>query len=169
MTLPFAPDPASPDDPIAEGPPEPIVEDSLAEPDPQDIAPPEEPAEVEEPPVPDEAATAAPIDQPVVLGAETEQSATALGYLRDATPDGVLIHVMITADGTEPVDLGQLELGAELADGQAVTALLPAVILQPQETWEADVLLDAVVEDLAPGTSVLRWTLLGQADQYSTL
>ena len=152
---------------VDEGEPAPIPDDSLAEPDPADIE--AAPAiEEEEPAEPDTADDALAMEIPIILGAEPV-TLTALTYLRDSTPEGVLIHAMITADGTEPADLGLLELGVELSDGQVVEAVLPDVKLESGETWEADLLLDAVVADLAPGASVVRYTFSGEADRFARL
>lgn len=152
---------------VTTGTPEPIVDDALAPAAPDDVR--------SDDSVPMEADTGAttpgdalPMEQPVAI-ADESRSFTALTYLRDSTPQGVLVHVTVTADGQDPVSLDQIELGFEFSDGQVHVTTLPAETLEPTRTWEADLLLEAVVTDLAPGASVVRYTWGDQPDQYSRL
>lgn len=161
MPFPMNPGDAPAVDP---GPPAPIVDDSLGDPDPADVAAPPSIEEIEAAD-PSSTAAALPIDTPIVLGTERSRL-TVLSYLRDATPDGVLIHVMATADGADPSRLEQLSLELRLPGGDSAQLVLPAQSLAMGDSWEADLLFPVVAADLAPGASVLRLVFPGQAAQF---
>lgn len=164
--MPFPTTPIDPDA-VDEGAPTPIVEDSLAAPEDADVTPEVDP-EFEQLPEPVTAEEALPLETPVAL-ADGDRSVTLLSYLRDATDEGVLVHVLATAAGLEPVRLDEIELGVEFPDGQTVSVGLPIRELEPTQTWEADLLLEAVVADLAPGASTVRYSWGDQPDQYAGL
>lgn len=142
---------------VEPGPPAPLLDPELAEPDAAAVAaaPQAEELEALDPTAEDEAM---PLDVPVVLGSDG-RTVTALAYLSEADATGVRVHLMATADGEHPVDRSDLSLELRIPGAEPAALALPAGSLEPGLAWEADLVFPLDGSGLAPGASTLALTL----------
>lgn len=149
------------------GPPEPVRAETLADPSPNVLDPPQPDVEPDLP-EPTEESAAAPPDSQVIL-VDGDSGCTVLAYLREVSADGVVVHLMATADGPETLDLAQLVVTLLLEDQPVPAAPLPHEMLEMGTSWEADLTFDAPGVELAPGESILELRLGDAPSVYATV
>lgn len=149
------------------GPPDPVATDTLADPAPEVLDPPQPETEPDLP-EPTEEDTAVPVDTQVILQGEGT-GCTAFGYLREITEQGVVVHLMVTSDGPEPLGLSAVTVSLLLQDEVSEPARLPELTLAMGEGWEADLTFGMQRTELAPGEATLELRLGDAEPVYATI
>lgn len=142
---------------IDPGDPDPVRTETLGDPAPEVLDPPQ-PTEEPDLPEPTTEEDAAPLDSQVILG-DGENGCTTFSYLRELTDSAVIVHLMVTPDGPDPFVLSRVSATLVLRDQALETAVLPDIALEAGQMWEADLTFEAQVAELAPGEAVLQLQL----------